>query len=70
MPRAWDKNCLPNRRRGPIDVMFTPGFVSNVDHWWEMSTPARFIDSLNGFTTGGGGIKRGGIVTRRSIWDF
>jgi pimeloyl-ACP methyl ester carboxylesterase len=31
---------------GPIDVVFTPGFVSNVDYWWEVPTAVRFIERL------------------------
>lgn len=35
---------------GPLDLVFTPGFVSNVDHWWEIPNSVRFIERLASFS--------------------
>ena len=32
---------------GPIDVVFTPGFVSNVDYWWEVPTTQFSTDGFD-----------------------
>lgn len=29
---------------GPVDLVLVPGFVSNVDHWWEMPVVPRILD--------------------------
>jgi len=38
------------RGDGPIDLVFTQGFVSNVDLWWEMPTTARLLERLASFS--------------------
>src|ERR1044071_4603588 len=43
----------------PIDVVFPPGFVSNVEHWWEMPTAAHFVERLASFAPGVMWDKRG-----------
>lgn len=35
---------------GPIDLVFTQGFVSNVDHWWEMPNAVRLLERLASFS--------------------
>jgi pimeloyl-ACP methyl ester carboxylesterase len=35
---------------GPIDVVFVPGFVSHVEHFWEESKAARFLRRLASFS--------------------
>jgi pimeloyl-ACP methyl ester carboxylesterase len=35
---------------GPFDLVFVPGFVSNVELWWEMPEWASFITRLAGFS--------------------
>src|SRR5205823_3161272 len=35
---------------GPIDLVFTQGFVSNVEHWWEMPTAVRLLERLATFS--------------------
>lgn len=35
---------------GPLDVLFVPGFVSNVDLWWEEPAAAHFFDRLATFS--------------------
>jgi len=35
---------------GPIDLVFVPGFVSNIDLWWERQEWATFISRLAGFS--------------------
>jgi pimeloyl-ACP methyl ester carboxylesterase/class 3 adenylate cyclase/DNA-binding CsgD family transcriptional regulator len=34
---------------GPLDVLFVPGFVSNVDDWWDEPTCVRFFEGLASF---------------------
>ena len=34
---------------GPLDLVFVPGFVSHVDHWWEEPTSARFLKRIASF---------------------
>jgi pimeloyl-ACP methyl ester carboxylesterase len=35
---------------GPRDVVFVPGFVSNVEHWWDEPAAARFFERLATFS--------------------
>lgn len=35
---------------GPRDLVFVPGFVSNVEHWWEEPAAARFLERLATFS--------------------
>jgi pimeloyl-ACP methyl ester carboxylesterase len=35
---------------GPLDLVFVPGFVSNIDLWWEMPESASFFSRLAGFS--------------------
>ena len=35
---------------GPRDLVFVPGYVSNVEHWWEEPAAARFLERLAAFT--------------------
>ena len=35
---------------GPIDLVFGPGFVSNIEHYWEIPSFARFLDRLASFS--------------------
>ena len=34
---------------GPIDIVFVPGFVSNLDAWWQEPLAARFFSRLASF---------------------
>jgi class 3 adenylate cyclase len=36
--------------KGPIDFVFVPGFVSNIENWWEANTPARFFRRIASFS--------------------
>lgn len=36
--------------RGPFDLVFVPGFISNLDHYWEEPTLARFLTRLGSFS--------------------
>ena len=53
---------------GPIDVVFTPGFVSNVDYWWEVPTAVRFIERLVSFSRVIMWDKRGTGLSDPSAW--
>ena len=35
---------------GPVDLVLVPGFVSNVEDWWEEPTCVRFFDRLTSFS--------------------
>jgi pimeloyl-ACP methyl ester carboxylesterase len=35
---------------GPLDLIFVPGFVSNVEHWWEMPVMSGFLRRLASFS--------------------
>ena len=35
---------------GPVDLVFVPGFVSNVETWWEHPTVARFWERMASFS--------------------
>jgi class 3 adenylate cyclase len=35
---------------GPVDLVFTQGFVSNVDHWWDMPAAVRILERLASFS--------------------
>lgn len=35
---------------GPLDLVFVPGFVSNVELFWEMPEWANFLSQLTGFS--------------------
>ena len=35
---------------GPRDLLFVPGFVSNVEHWWDEPAAARFFERLATFS--------------------
>ena len=35
---------------GPLDVLFIPGFISHVEHWWELPATERFMDRLASFS--------------------
>ncbi len=35
---------------GPRDIVFVPGFVSNVEHWWDEPAAARFFERLATFS--------------------
>jgi len=35
---------------GPRDLLFVPGFVSNVEHWWDEPAAARFFERLAAFS--------------------
>lgn len=34
---------------GPLDLVFVPGFVSHVEHWWDEPSCARFLGRLGSF---------------------
>jgi class 3 adenylate cyclase len=34
----------------PLDLVFVPGFVSNVEHWWEAPSISRFMQRLASFS--------------------
>ena len=36
--------------RGPLDLVFVPGFVSHLEHYWEAPPVARFMQRLASFT--------------------
>jgi pimeloyl-ACP methyl ester carboxylesterase len=35
---------------GPRDLLFVPGFVSNVEHWWDEPAATRFFERLAAFS--------------------
>ena len=35
---------------GPIDLVFVPGFISNLDHYWDQPTLAHFLNRLGSFS--------------------
>src|ERR687892_1429657 len=35
---------------GPLDLVFVPGFVSHVEHWWEEPSSARSLRRLASFS--------------------
>ena len=35
---------------GPVDLLFAPGFASNIDFYWEMPEPAAFLRGLASFS--------------------
>jgi Predicted hydrolases or acyltransferases (alpha/beta hydrolase superfamily) len=35
---------------GPLDVIFIPGFVSNVEFYWELPTTTRIFERLASFS--------------------
>jgi pimeloyl-ACP methyl ester carboxylesterase len=35
---------------GPIDVVWIPGWISNIDHYWDEPTVARYFDRLASFS--------------------
>src|SRR4051794_13496606 len=34
---------------GPLDLVFVPGFISNLDHYWDDPAAARFLSRLASF---------------------
>ncbi|MGH8974813.1 MAG: alpha/beta fold hydrolase, partial [Acidimicrobiia bacterium] len=34
---------------GPMDLIFIPGFVSNIEYWWELPTTTRLFERLASF---------------------
>lgn len=36
--------------KGPLDLVFVPGFISNLDHYWEEPTLAHFLSRLSSFS--------------------
>jgi pimeloyl-ACP methyl ester carboxylesterase len=35
---------------GPLDLVFVPGFISNLDHYWDEPTLAHFLSRLSSFS--------------------
>src|SRR5918993_4275339 len=35
---------------GPLDLVFVPGFISNLDHYWDEPTMAYFLNRLGSFS--------------------
>src|SRR5436305_13192033 len=35
---------------GPIDLVWVPGWISNIDHYWEEPTVARYFERLASFS--------------------
>jgi class 3 adenylate cyclase len=35
---------------GPLDLVFVPGFISNLDHYWDEPSLARFLTRLSSFS--------------------
>jgi len=35
---------------GPLDLVFVPGFISNLDHYWDEPTIAQFLTRLASFS--------------------
>src|SRR5919107_3608720 len=35
---------------GPLDLVFVPGFISNLDHYWDQPTLAHFLNRLGSFS--------------------
>ncbi len=35
---------------GPSDIVFIPGYVSNVEFWWELPTTAHLFERLASFS--------------------
>ena len=35
---------------GPLDLVFVPGFISNLDHYWDEPTVAHFLNRLGSFS--------------------
>jgi class 3 adenylate cyclase len=36
--------------KGPLDLVFVPGFISNLDHYWEEPTLVHFLSRLSSFS--------------------
>jgi class 3 adenylate cyclase len=36
--------------QGPLDLVFVPGFISNLDHYWDEPNLARFLTRLSSFS--------------------
>jgi class 3 adenylate cyclase len=36
--------------KGPLDLVFVPGFISNLDHYWEEPTLTHFLSRLSSFS--------------------
>ena len=34
---------------GPVDVVWVPGWISNIDHYWEEPTVARYFNRIASF---------------------
>ena len=35
---------------GPLDLVFVPGFISNLDHYWDEPTLTHFLTRLASFS--------------------
>jgi pimeloyl-ACP methyl ester carboxylesterase len=35
---------------GPLDLVFVPGFISNLDHYWDQPALAHFLNRLGSFS--------------------
>lgn len=45
-PQRLGQYCIPGFRRRPHDLLFVPGWISNLDVFWEEPTIVRIIEDL------------------------
>jgi pimeloyl-ACP methyl ester carboxylesterase len=50
MPERRSSHRLSGGGGGPLDLVFVPGFISNLDHYWDQPALAHFLNRLGSFS--------------------